>query len=149
MRAYSTNGSNATGTANKTLITVIGATTVRPCVYDVVVGSSATPADQATKLGLSRFTAAGTAGNSPTPTPLDPQDVAAIATTGNAHSAEPTYTANQTLLAISMNQRNTYRYVCNPGMEFKGPATAANGLGLQLVTATITSIYDGNVSWFE
>lgn len=149
MRGYSTNGSNASGSSNKTLITVIGATTVRPSIFDLNIGCSATPADQAAKYLLGRFTTVGTAGSSPTPLPLDPSDVAAVATTGNAHSGEPTYTASQALLQISLNQRATFRHVCSPGFEFKGPATASNGLGLYLSSATTALIADGQVFWFE
>lgn len=149
MRSYSGIGSNATGTATKTALNVIAATTVRPKIYDIVVGNSATPADQAANLALKRHTAVGTAGSSPTPQALDPGEVAALATLGAAHSAEPTYTAGASLLSISMNQRATFRYVCQPGYEFVAPATANNGLGLQLVAATATSVYDVTLSWFE
>lgn len=148
-RGYVTNGSNATGTTNKSLVTVIGATTVRPTLFDLIVGNHATPADQSQLFLLGRFTAAGTAGNSPTPLPLDPSDIAATATTGNAHSAEPTYTASQAVWQLPLNQRATFRYVASPGYEFKGPATAANGLGLYMSTSTAALIADGNVMWFE
>lgn len=149
MRGYTVSGPNATGTANKTLITVIAATTVRPAMFDVVVGCSATPADQATKLAVTRWTtSAGTAGSSPTPLVLDPGDVAALATAGITHSGEPTY-ASTNLLTISMNQRASFRWVSSPGYELKNPATATTGLGLQLVTATATTVYDGCVYWFE
>jgi hypothetical protein len=149
MRGYSTNGSNASGSANKTLITVIASTTVRPAIFDLLLGNSQTPADQAAKYALQRFTAAGTAGNSPTPEPLDTGDVAAIATTGNAHSVEPTYTAGKILWQLSLNQRASFRHVCNPGYEFKAPATAANGLGLYLVASTTALVEDGQIYWLE
>lgn len=149
MRAYGTSGSNASGSSNKTLITVIAASTVRPAVFDLNIGNSQTPADQAARYFIARFTAAGTAGNSPTPLPVDPSDVAAVATTGNALSAEPTYTAGGTLLQIPLNQRATFRHVCSPGMEFKCPATAANGIGMFLSAATAAMISDGAVFWFE
>lgn len=149
MRGYTVSGPNATGTANKTLITVIATTATRPCIFDVVIGNSATPADQAAKLAVTRWTtSAGTAGSSPTPLALDPGDVAAVATAGITHSAEPTY-ASTNLLSVSMNQRATFRWVASPGYELKNPATATTGLGLQLVSATATSIFDGTVYFFE
>jgi hypothetical protein len=114
MRAYSVNGPAATGTANKTAVTVIGSTTARPSVFDVLLGSSTTAADNAIVAAVSRFTAAGTAGSSFTPLPLDPSDVASVATAGITHSAEPTYTANQNLLRIVFNQRATFRWVAAP-----------------------------------
>jgi hypothetical protein len=149
MRGYTVSGPNAAGTANKTLATVIASTTVRPAIFDVVVGCSATPADQAAKLAITRWTtSAGTAGSSPTPNPLDPADIAATATAGITHSAEPTY-ASTNLLQIPMNQRATFRWVASPGYELKNPATATTGLGLQLVTATASTAFDGQVFWFE
>lgn len=149
MRAYSVSGPNASGSSNKTLVTVIGATTVRPRVFDIILGSQATPADQAAEYSIKRFTAAGTAGSSPTPNPLDPSDVASVATAGITHSAEPTYTAGSTLLDINLNQRATFRWVASPGMELVGPATASNGLGLSLVASTAALVQYGNVFFFE
>jgi hypothetical protein len=150
MRGYSAFGSNATGTADKTALTVIAATTVRPSIMEVIVGCSATPADQAANLALARFTAAGTsAGSPPTPRPFDPSDVAALATCGHAHSAEPTYTAGESLLSISMNQRATFRWVAIPGYELRCPASAANGIGGKLETATASTVYDFTISWWE
>jgi hypothetical protein len=149
MRGYSAIGSNASGSATKTALTVIAAATVRPALFDLVLGNSTTPADQAANLAIKRFTAAGTAGSSPTPQSNDPGDVAALATAGAAHSVEPTYTAGATLLQISMNQRATFRWVASPGYELKAPATAANGLGVQLVAATAATVYDATAYWYE
>lgn len=151
MRGYTTSGSNATGTATKTAVTIIGSTTVRPALFDLVLGYSGTPVDQQIQWAVKRFTAAGTAGNSPTPVPLDVGDVAAVATAGNAHSAEPTYTAGAIPFQVSLNSRASFRWVAVPGYEIKAPATAANGLGVQLVSTTpaTTIIGDATVSWYE
>ncbi len=145
----STPGSNASGSSVKTIITVIASTSVRPRIYDYTVGSSQTPADQAWQVNLGRFTAAGTAGNSPTALPLDNQDVAAICTVGNAHSAPPTYTAGGSAHSVSGNQRMTYRWVASPGSEVLGAASSANGVGLYLNTATAAMVLDGLVLWIE
>jgi hypothetical protein len=48
-----------------------------------------------------------------------------------------------------MNQRATFRWVASPGYELRNPATATTGLGLQLVTATASTAFDGQVFWFE
>lgn len=135
-RRYNVNGSAANGT-NLTLLTVVSAATVRPRIYDVVVGSVATPADQAARLQLNRFTAAGTAGSAVTPQALDPADPSALSSSGLAvFSVEPTYTANATLLDIALNQRATYRWVAAPGSELVAPATASNGIGLRSISST-------------
>ncbi|HSZ58596.1 MAG TPA: hypothetical protein VK797_23210 [Tepidisphaeraceae bacterium] len=148
MKAYSVSGSNASASSNHTLVNVIGSTSVRPRLFDLVVGSSATPADQAMQLSVSRFTTVGTAGSSPTPTPLDPGDIAAVATAGAAHSGEPGYTVGL-LSKISLNQRATFRWVATPGAELVSPATASNGIGLYLVSATTALIEDGTIVWYE
>jgi hypothetical protein len=140
MANYSVQGLNETGTANKTLINLIAATTVRPRLYDLIIGSAATPADQAANFLVGRTNAVGTAGASPTPAPLDPADPASLATAGITHSVEPTY-SGVNLLDIPMNQRATFRWVASPGSELVAPATANNGIGLKLLTATATSIY--------
>ena len=150
MRAYTVNGPSATGTANKTAVTIIGAT-VRPRVYEFSVGVKTDPntTDQQLEGALQRFTAAGTAGSSPTPLPVDPGDTASVTTAGITHSAEPTYTATGVLMGMTMNQRAVFRWVAVPGMEFMAPATAANGIGLKNVAITATAIINGNIQFQE
>lgn len=149
-RAYFLTGPNASGSSLKTGITVIGAT-VRPRVFDVIIGCNATPADQSAQYAVTRFTAAGTtAASAPTPTALDPGDTAAVSTAGWTHSAEPTYAATgSNLLLIDLNQRATFRYVASPGMELIAPATAANGLGARLVASTAALISDFSIYFYE
>lgn len=150
-RAYTVNGPSATGTANKTAATVIAGTAVRPKLYEFAVGLTTAPnsTDQQLEFALQRFTAAGTAGSSPTPLPVDPGDVAAVATAGITHSAEPTYTSTGILFDQAINQRGMFRWVAQPGFEFMAPATAANGLGLKNVAITATSVILGTLCWFE
>lgn len=151
MRGYSSTPAPCeSGNANKTMLTVIGATTVRPSIFDVLVGNSQAPADAAAQVALARFTAAGTtAASAPTPLPLDPGDVAALATLGWTHSAEPTYTAGGSGVEMNFNQRTPVRWVANPGYEFKGAASANNGVGLRLVASTAAMILRGVVHWYE
>lgn len=148
MANYSVQGPNESGTANKTLINLISATTVRPRLYDLIVGSVATPADQAVDFLLGRTTAVGTAASNPTPAPADPADPASLATAGITHSAEPTY-SGVNLLDIRMNQRATFRWVASPGSELVAPATANNGLGFKLLSATAAAIYGATVLFSE
>jgi len=123
-------GAAAAGT-NKTLLALISAATVRPKLYDLILGSAATPADVASLFHLERFSAVGTEGSGFTPQPVDPYCSAAVADYAVAHSGEPTYSANEIMLAISLNQRATFRWVAAPGGEIVLPATANNGVGLQ------------------
>lgn len=127
-RRYSVSGTD-TNTASTTQIAITSAATVRPKIYDLLIGSVATPADNAWDFQIQRYTAAGTS-TAVTPQKLDPGDPAALASAGVNHSAEPTYTANEILLRIGGNQRATFRWVAAPNGELVLPATAANGAGL-------------------
>lgn len=127
-RGYSISGQD-TNTAGTTMLTLVSAATVRPELYDVVVGSVATPADNAAQYYVQRFTAAGTV-TAVTPQALDPADPAALVTAGVNASVEPTYTAGAIMLRVPKNQRATFRWVAREGGEIKSPATAANGLGI-------------------
>ena len=135
-----------TNTVNTTVGGLTSATTIRPSIYDIVIGSEATPADQAARFIFQRYTVAGTS-TAVTPQALDPADPASLlaVTTGQNHSAEPTYTANAIMLPIALNQRATYRWVAAPGGEIVMPATAANGIGCQAVV--VTSAYAVTVGW--
>jgi hypothetical protein len=131
MARYSIDGQD-TNTAATTILGLTGSAAVRPKIYDLTMGSDATPADNAAEYVLQRTTAAGTS-TGVTPQPLDPLTSAAVTTAGEAHSAEPTYTANAILLQWAQNQRATYRWVAAPGGELIATATAANGIGLQVI----------------
>lgn len=139
-----------TGTmaADKSIIGVASATTIRPSIYDVILGCGATPADLAGRFVVQRFTVAGTS-TAVTPVPLDPADPASLAAGGSNHSVEPTYTAGLILLQFGLNQRATFRWVAAPGGELVAPATAANGLGLKASTHGGTPIVEGTFHWEE
>ena len=148
MKKYSVVGVDAGGAAPQTLINVIGSTSVRPRVYEYVVGSAATPADQTATVVLGRTTAAGTAGSSPTPQPLDNAEVAAVCTAAITHSAEPTYSSTF-LYQVPVNQRASWRWVAAPDSEIIGTASSSNGLGLKRHAATGTYTLTGTVFFSE
>ena len=128
-RSYSVNG-NATNTASATLplFNIVSAATVRPKVYDILMGSDATPADNAGKYAMQRGTTAGTPGSSVTPQAIDTGDPAALASAGLAvFTIGPTLTANAFLLQWAQNQRATFRWVAAPTKELVLPA-AVNSL---------------------
>lgn len=126
-RRYSVSGQD-TNTAATTMMTLISTTAIRPRIYDILVSSVATPADNAGEYLYGRITTAGTV-TAVTPQALDPGDPAATATAGVNATAEPTYTANATLLRLATNQRATVRWVAAPLGELVIPATANNGIG--------------------
>jgi hypothetical protein len=144
---------NMTRTASATLsvgaLTAAASSPRRYKLYDYVFGSAeATPADGASLWQIQRCTTAGTAGSAVTPQSLDPGDtVAATTVCGQAHSADPTVTANAILLSVGLNQRATFRWVPVPGKELIVPATASNGLAFRTPTAAlVTSTVQ---AWFE
>ena len=124
-----------TCTAATTQVGLTSAATIRPKIYDLIVGSDAAPDDQSSEFVLQRYTVAGTS-TAFTPIALDPADPASLASAGYNHSAEPTYTAAALLLEWAMNQRATFRWCAVPGGEIVLPATAANGAGIQTITTS-------------
>ena len=149
-RRYGVIGAAAVGT-NKTVLGLTSAATIRPKIYDVVVGCGATPADGASSFQLQRYTVAGTAGAAANIVALDPADPSSLATAGTGvYTAEPTYTASTEMAAFSVNQRNTFRWVAAPGGEIVLPATAANGVGLRSdATSGITATHEATFFFEE
>lgn len=137
-RRYSIDGQD-TNTAATTILGLTSAATVRPRIFDLILGSDATPADNAAEYVLQRYTAAGTS-TGVTPQALDPSDPAALASSGEAHTVEPTYTANAIMLQWAQNQRLTFRWVAAPMGEIILPATAANGVGIQVITVAGSAV---------
>ena len=151
-RSYSL---DTTGTvaASATLpfLNLISTAAIRPKVFDLIVGSSATPADNACKFQIQRCTSVGTPGSTPVPTPDDPADPACLTTAGLlTFTGGPTLTAGAMLLQWSQNQRATFRWVAAPGKELVMPATASNGLALMTPTVAGTAVvYDVHVAFEE
>lgn len=126
-RRYSIDGRD-TNTASTTILGLTSAATIRPKIFDLQIYSAATPADNAGEYYFQRYTAAGTA-TAVTPQATDNADPSSLASAGEAHTVEPTYTANAILLSIGGNQRASLRWLAVPGAELVLPATAANGVG--------------------
>lgn len=108
-------------------------------VYDVILGSEATPADAAILWTFRRCSAAGTS-TGVTPQNLDPASFTTEYDAGENHTIEPTYTANLIVLTVPLNQRATFRWVAAPGGELVFPATASNGFGIQTPTSSAVVI---------
>src|SRR3979490_383820 len=103
MRRYSQGGNTPAGT-NLTIAEVlaVGATT-RARIYDIIVGSDATPVDVATKFNVIRGTVSGT-GTAVTPNTLDPGDPASLMSVKVGTFVTQTKTANSSLLNFALNQ---------------------------------------------
>jgi hypothetical protein len=135
----------------KTLLSLnaSSATAVRRAkVYDVLIGTNGTPADNFIEWDISAMTAAGT-GSAVTPTKLDPADAAALTVAVANYSAEPTVTANSSLFYIGVNQRASYRWVAAPGSELVIPAVNLAGLVLRAKSAGYTGTATGAMLFEE
>lgn len=149
---YCTRVASVASGTNKTLINVFHSAatpTNRGRIFDVLVGSVATPADQAADFLLNRTTAVGTEGSGLVPNNLDPGGPAGDCDSGlGVFTGEPTYTASKQLLAFQLNQRATFRWVAAPGCELYMSATQNNGAGLKTVTSSSTQAH-GCTIYFE
>lgn len=139
--------------SDKTLVNLFHSAatpTNRGQIVEAIVGSVATPGDQAADFLLNRTTAVGTEGSGLIPNNLDPGGPAGDIDSGlGVFSVEPTYTAGKQLLAFQLNQRATFRWVANPGYELKMSATQSNGAGLKTVTSTSTQAYGATLMFEE
>lgn len=140
---YSVTGNCVSGTGSATLpiMNIVSAATVRPTVYDIQLGTDATPADNAFKFSFQRGTTAGTwagaGGAAITPKPLDFSDPAALAAANQGVcSVGPTLTSAEFLWQWAMNQRASIRWVAAPGSELKLTASATGSLNLMVLVAT-------------
>ena len=148
-----TNGSTASaGTQQATATAYVGAllgittltTLRRGKIYDLLVGTNGTPADNYMTWDISRQTAAGTA-TSVTPNALNPADAAFLGLSTANSTIEPTVTANSSVFFVGVNQRASYRWVAAPGSEFVYPATTANGFALRVLSGSYTGTATGQL----
>ena len=134
----------ASGT-NKTLINLFHSAatpTNRGRIYDIIVGSVATPADQAADFLVNRTTAVGTEGSGLVPNNLDAAGPAGDCDSGlGVFAAEPTKTAAKQLLAFQLNQRASFRWVAAPGSELMMTATQNNGAAIYTLSSTSTQAH--------
>lgn len=151
MRRY--NGfSNATNTASATapLAGVGGSASTRGRIYDVILGSDATPADAATKLAFQRSSTSGAGPTLVVAPPLDAADPAALLVYASTWTTtQPTITAVTSILQVAMNQRATFRWVAVPDSELIVPASVNNFVALMSVVASATANYAFSIFWQE
>lgn len=135
----------------KSLLTVTSSSATsarRGQIYDILIGTDGTPADNALDWDISRQTVAATA-TSLTALALNPADGAFLGlATGNA-TIEGTITATSSVFFVGVNQRASYRWVAAPGSEFIYPATTANGFALRVKSPGYTSTATGTLLFTE
>ena len=108
-------------------------------IYDILVGTAGTPADNYVQWSVVEFTGNTTAaGTVSTPVKLDQADAAATSLAVINSTANGTITVNSELWFVGINQRASYRWVAAPGSELVWPATSSAGLVLRAAgTATV------------
>ncbi len=117
-------------------------------IYDILIGTNGTPADNFIEWDVSRITAASTA-TSATPQPLDPADATSLTTTTVNSSTFGTVTANSNVFYVGINQRASYRWVAAPGSELVSPATSSAGFQLRCRSAAYTGTATGTLLFQE
>lgn len=149
MRRYAADGQTAAGT-NLTIaaLVAVGAT-IRARIYDLIIGSDASPADVATEFNLIRGTVSGTPTTTVTPRALDPGDPASLMSLEVGTFTGQTKTANSSLMNIALNQRATFRWVAVPDGELVIPAAADNWIGLESIASGGTPNINASFMWQE
>jgi hypothetical protein len=128
-------------------------------LYDILIGTNGTPADNALEFDVCRVTMgtssvlAGGISSLSSNHMLDPADQGYINMVGINSSIETAFTALTETWYEGLNQRASYRWVCNPGSEIVWPAvssaTGINGLALRARSPGYTSTVTGNIMWQE
>ena len=147
-RRYSGIG-DQTAATDETIIQLESATTIRPEMYEFLIGSSAAPGDLSSHLHWERWTTSAGTSTAFVPIALDPDDPAALAVVGSNNTGEPTYTANAQLYSLPLNHRATYRWVASPGSALKCAATATTGIGFQFQIAGGAVAFEASILFEE
>ncbi len=133
-------------------------------IYDILIGTNGTPADNALEFDLVRGTYASTTAittggilglmsSLSSNYALDPADGPAVSALNSNSSVETYLTGTTELWLEGLNQRASYRWVAAPGSEFVYPAvssgTGGNALSLRVRSAGYTSSATANVLFQE
>jgi hypothetical protein len=162
---------NSTGVAAQVAVTTtdislvaIIASTIAPApviqlsrakIYDLLVGTVGTPADNSMYWSVQRATAGSTpayAGYaSSINTALDQADATTkmAVITNSSIETSFTYTATNYPWYVGVNQRASYRWVAAPGSEIVLAATSSAGAGLRVRSPAYTGNASGTVFWSE
>ena len=149
-----TGAQQAMTTTFKTLCAVYASTTGttslvrRGKIYDILVGTNGTPADNYMEFDVARLTAPSTSALV-TANPLDPADAVAASGTIANSTTEGTFSSSGEVFYVGINQRASYRWVAAPGSEFVYPATSSAGLALRARSGAYTGTATGEFLFQE
>lgn len=147
---------NSTGTTANTG----GGMLRRGKLYDILIGTNGTPADNYMEFDVAKVTMgassvlAGGISSVSSGFGLDPADsYGFVAMAGINSSIETAFTAGVELWYVGINQRASYRWVAAPGSEILYPAnssaTGSNGLALRARSGGYTGTATGNIQFEE
>lgn len=145
-RSYSVFADNIAAQSSATVpqAQIVATAAVRVKLYDLMLGSPSTPADQAASWVVKRSSTASTGGTAVTPSPIDIGDPASAATAMVAPSmSAPTLAV--VVLQWAQNLRATFRWVAAPGKEITTAASTTTNGGLTLLNPVLTGAF--NVSF--
>lgn len=147
---FTAKGAQDCASSRITVLGLISATTVRPAIFAFTIGASGSPVDRVIEWILQRFTAAGTS-TSVTPHARDPAyQGLALATAGQNHTVEPTYTSGAIVHDVSLHQKATFAWQAyDSKARIVLPATAANGVGVSVFDASYTGSCEALLEWEE
>jgi len=129
-------------------ITAVSTAPTRMKIYDLLIGTNGTPADNFVEWDISRVTAASTT-TVLAAQPLDSADSASNETVTVNSSQFGTITSGSNVFYIGVNQRASYRWVAAPGGELVAPATSSQGFQLRARSAAYTGTCTGTIYWVE
>jgi len=129
-------------------ITAVSTAPTRIKLYDLLIGTNGTPADNFVEWDISRITAASTA-TVLAATALDNADSASNETVTVNSSQFGTITSGSNCFYIGVNQRASYRWVAAPGGELVAPATSSNGFQLRQRSGSYTGTATGTLEFEE
>ena len=142
-----------TSTANKTAAKIIGASTKRFEVVDIIMTGSGITAAAATqhecKVAFLSNTGAGTAVGSPTPSKADQAANVSLLTAGTSYSAESTTYETNVFPLFGFNQQGGMRFGVPEGSGFKTDGGQTNLSFGVLVISSAAGKVSGNVFWIE
>lgn len=141
---------NLTTTYLSAVIGLAGAVTAprRIKIYDLLIGTNGTPADNFVEWDISRITQSSST-TTATPQPLDLADATSLTTTTVNSSQFGTITANSNVFYVGVNQRASYRWVAAPGSELVSPATSSAGFQLRARSGAYTGTVTGTIYFTE
>lgn len=117
-------------------------------IFEFLLGSSITPADNASRFSIARITALPTGGTvTQDGNKIDPIDGTSEAKwyAGNTGGG----TIGTILMGVGLNMRASFRWVAAPGKELIFPATQNNGIAIFVTAQTTAFNPDATIMWEE